>query len=301
MKFDVKSLFHKGLFSLKKNSPQILVVTGVGGMIFSGVMACKATRKLEPVLEEHKNKLEIAHKYHEGEKKEITKVYAETGLELAKLYAGPVIVCALSATGIFAGTNVLRKRNIALATAYAALDTSYKTYRSRVVDRFGKDVDHEIVTGSHQEKIEVVETDENGKEKKVKKTITVMGEGLSPYARYFAYGEALAAETNAQYNEMFLKAQQELANHILAANGYLFLNDVYKMLGMKESITGQVVGWIYDKYDNDSGDNYVDFRIEKVYRKRSDAPGDYEEVFIVDPNVDGDIWENIRKRGLITE
>ena len=35
----------------------------------------------------------------------------------------------------------------------------------------------------------------------------------------------------------------------LIANGYLFLNDVYKELGLPISIAGQSAGWLYD-YDN---------------------------------------------------
>ena len=122
----------------------------------------------------------------------------------------------------------------------------------------------------------------------------------SDYARYFCYGEARAAEPNADYNLFFLKAQQELANHMLIANGFLFLNDVYDMLGIDRSIAGQTVGWVYDKNMQDHGDNYVDFGIQEVYRKKSDEPGDYEKVFLLDFNVDGSILDHSLDKGLIT-
>ena len=99
---------------------------------------------------------------------------------------------------------------------------------------------------------------------------------------------------------MFLKAQQELANHILRAHGFLFLNEVYDMLGIDKSLAGQVVGWVYDTSQDDHGDNYVDFGIQEVYRKLSDAPGDYEKVFLLDFNVDGSILEHAQEQGLIT-
>ena len=48
-------MFNKVGFQLKKHSPEILVVTGVVGTVVSAVMACKATTKINFVLEETKS------------------------------------------------------------------------------------------------------------------------------------------------------------------------------------------------------------------------------------------------------
>ena len=45
-------VFGKTGFVLKKHSPEILVGVGVIGAVTSTVMACKATTKLSPVLDE---------------------------------------------------------------------------------------------------------------------------------------------------------------------------------------------------------------------------------------------------------
>lgn len=308
MKFDIKGLANKGALAVKKHSPEILVCTGIVGVVTSAVMACKATRKLDPVLDAHRENAEAVHKKYKAEpnehseKQELTKVYMRTGVEFVKLYGPSVTLGALSITSILASNNILRKRNLALAAAYTAIDTSFRQYRGRVVDRFGEQVDKELRIGAHQEKIEVVETDENGKEKKVKKNVTVVDNPMpSDYARYFCYGEARAAEPNADYNAFFLNAQQNLANHMLITNGFLFLNDVYDMLGIDRSVAGQAVGWVYDKNAQDHGDNYVDFGIQEVYRKKSDEPGDYEKVFLLDFNVDGGILTHAENKGLITQ
>lgn len=308
MKLDIKNMINSGKLIMKKHSPEILVIISIAGGVTSGVMACMATRKIDPVLEDHRKSVEAVRKKFErnpddrAEKQALTKVYMNTGAKFVKLYGPSVTLGGLSITGILAGNNILRKRNVALAASYAAIDTSFKQYRGRVVDRFGAEVDKELRIGARQEKIEVVETDENGKEKKVKKNVTVAGNGLpSDYARYFCYGEAKAAEPNDDYNLFFLKAQQELANHMLRANVFLFLNDVYEMLGIEKSVAGQSVGWVYDKNAEDHGDNYVDFGIQEVYRKRSDEPGDYEKVYLLDFNVDGPILEHAQNKGLITE
>ena len=284
---------------LQKHSPEILIVAGVGGVIVSTVMACKATPKLDGILTESREKLDDIRKASSGEvdgyseqdaKKDLVIVYTQTGIKVAKNYAPAVVIGVLSISSIFASNNILKQRNVALAAAYTALDTSYKEYRTRVFERFGEEVENEIRYNMKSQKIEVVETDENGKEKKVKKTVSVANLGNSDYARYFDR-ECKEYERDHSYNEMILKARQAWANDKLKANGYLYLNDVYDFLGIPRTKAGQVVGWIYDP-NNTRGDNYVDFGMKEVYRK--DETKEYESVeklFLLDFNVDGNIWE----------
>ena len=90
-------------------------------------------------------------------------------------------------------------------------------------------------------------------------------------------------------NLSFLKCQQKYANDLLVAHGYLFLNQVYEMLGIPKTKAGQVVGWIYDK-KNPQHDNYVDFGIYDLHNERKrDFVNGYERSILLDFNVDGDI------------
>ena len=50
--------FYKFGFKLKKHSPEILVVAGVIGTVASTVMACKATTKLNGILENSKDDID---------------------------------------------------------------------------------------------------------------------------------------------------------------------------------------------------------------------------------------------------
>ena len=125
---------YKVKFGLKKHSPEILVVAGTVGVVTSAVMACKATLKVNAVVDEAKenlNKIEVAGQkgvteagetYTEEDVKNETKiVYIQTGVKLAKLYALPVGLGVVSIAAILGGHNILRKRNIALAASYTAL------------------------------------------------------------------------------------------------------------------------------------------------------------------------------------
>lgn len=284
-------------FQLKKHSPEIMVVAGTIGVIASAVMACRATTKLSAVLEESKNNINEIHGYveqngysekytEEDYKKDITITYAHTGLKLVKLYAPAVVLGGLSLASIITSHHILNKRNVALAAAYTTVDTSFKDYRKRVVERFGEELDKELKYNIKAREIEEVTVEEDGTEKKVRKVVNTAEP--SDYARFFdEYCEGWTK--NPELNLTFLKLQQSHANRMLQERGYLYLNEVYEMLGIKKTGAGQVVGWIYDENDA-TGDNYVDFGIYDLYdeRKRSFVNG-YERSILLDFNVDGNI------------
>ena len=71
----------------------------------------------------------------EQNKKDLAIVYTQSAIKVAKLYAPSVILGALSITAILSSNNILRKRNVALAAAYTAVDKSFKEYRGRIVGR----------------------------------------------------------------------------------------------------------------------------------------------------------------------
>lgn len=304
-------------FKLKKHSPEILVTVGVIGGVAGTVLACKATTKLDDILEESKenvNKIhETVEKVEAGEviecqdkngtitpytvedsKKDLTIVYTQTGLKIAKLYAPAVAVGALSITSILAAHNILRKRNVALAAAYTAVDQSFKEYRGRVVERFGKELDRELKYNIKAKEIEETVVDEKGKEKKVKKTIEVIDPNdpntYSEYAKFFD-AASKCWEKDPEYNLMFLRAQQTYANDLLRSRGHLFLNEVYDMLDIPRTKAGQIVGWVYDKHDP-VGDNFVDFGIYETFRPAArDFVNGYEPVILLDFNVDGNVLD----------
>ena len=231
-------------------------------------------------------------------KKDIDIVYVQTGVKFAKLYAPSVVLGALSITSILAGHNILRKRNVALAAAYATIDKSFKEYRGRVVERFGKELDHELRYNIKAKEFEEVQTDDKGKEKVVKNTVQVSElNEISDYAKFFDEG-CNGWTKDPEANLLFLKKQQTYANNRLKANGYLFLNEVYEMLGIPRTKAGQVVGWIYDE-KNPVGDNYVDFGIYDTNKNSNwanankDFVNGYERSILLDFNVDGDILNNI--------
>ena len=138
--------------------------------------------------------------------------------------------------------------------------------------------------------------DAKGKEKIEKKMTQVTDaseiEGYSPYAKFYDDG-CIGWEKDPELNLMFLRRQQDAATERLKSQGYLFLNDVYDMVGIPRTKAGQVVGWIYDE-KHPVGDNFVDFGIYDVKKEvnRNFVNG-YERTIILDFNVDGPILDMI--------
>ena len=297
-----RSLFKAGL-KLRKHSPEILVGVGIVGTVTATVMACKATTKAGDILEEHNTQMDAINAVvemgredytEEVRKKDTAIVYTQTAVKYVKLYAPSIAVGVLSIGCIVYSNNILNKRNAALAAAYATIDRGFKDYRGRVIERFGKELDRELKYNIKAQEFEKTEIDENGKETVAKETVNVADDPntYSDYARFFDDG-CEGWSKDPEQNLCFLKCQQSYANEKLKSQGYLFLNDVYKMLGIPVTKAGQCVGWIYDE-KNPIGDNFVDFGFYDTNRtKVRDFVNGYERTILLDFNVDGNILDLI--------
>lgn len=298
-----RTLNRTGL-QLKKHSPEILLAAGVVGVVASGVMACKATLKVQEIVDDAKGKIDTIHevsndpsmaeKYtEEDSKKDLAIVYTQTAVKMIKLY-GPSVALGVASLGCMIGSNrILNKRNVALAAAYTAVDKSFKEYRGRVIERFGKQMDKELRYNIKAQEIEEVSVDEKGKEVTKKSTVEVMDpNAYSQYSIVFDDGNT-GWDPDPELTKYFLIQQQNWANDRLKAKGHLFLNEVYDMLGAKRTKAGAQVGWVYDE-KNPIGDNYVDFGIFDIRSpKARDFVNGLEKVIVLDFNVDGVILDLI--------
>lgn len=308
----VSRTFHKVGFTLKKHSPEIMVVAGVVGVVASAVMACKATTKVQKIVDETHDSLEaindaaekgnivvkndddqheIVPYTEEDVKKDKTIVYVQTGVKFAKLYGPAVALGALSITSILAAHSILNKRNVALAAAYTAVDNTFKEYRGRVVERFGKELDRELRYNIQTKEIEETVVDENGKETTVTKTVQVANPSkYSIYSVVFDNGNVNWVK-NAELNKCFLVQQQQYANERLQRVGFISLNEVYEMLGFDKTAYGQIAGWVWSP-DGTAGDNYVDFGMFDIDNpKACDFINGIEKSIILDFNCIGNMLD----------
>lgn len=300
----------KYLAIAKAVSPELCLIGSIVCGVACVVTACMATVKSEPVVAEAKEKIEdIKHDPEEStalvteeQAKEIKKIKVNAAVVVAKNYIVPAVLGALSIGLNILGNRLLRRMLAAMSTAFAALLESYNEYRKRVIEDQGAEKDQEYYYGIKRGKKEIEVIDENGNvsKKLVDDDWDCNGrKPISRYARWFNEGDwdqknCCWKRRNWQWkddpdlNWVTVKSVETEANGKLHRDGFLFLNDVYFMLGLPKTVEGQLVGWTVD-----GGDGCVSFGIfdpngpklpvNKAFANRK-SPN-----VLIDFNVDGPI------------
>ena len=102
-------------------------------------------------------------------------------------------------------------------------------------------------------------------------------------------------DQNPEHNLTYLKMVEHDLNKKLkyGKDGFVVLNDLYDALGIPRTEDGFKYGWIYDEVEP-NGDNYIDLGIYDISKdaNRRFVNG-YENVILIDPNVDGYILNKI--------
>lgn len=299
----------KTKLGIKKHSPEILVVTGIGTGIVAAIIACKQTIKANDIIAEARKSLqniedvkELAANSEveyteENEQEDRKTIGMQVTVGMVKTYALPVGLGVLSITCILAGHHILKKRNVALAAAYSALSTDFMNYRKRVVNKYGKDVDFMLKNGLEKQIVanQVVDP-ETGEVKETKEEVlTYEGSKLSQYARIFDEVESTQWTPSADHNRAFLLMEQNYFNERIRTRGYIFLNEVYERLGFRPTKAGSVVGWVYQNADYEG----IDFGIFTAHtQKAAEFLEGTEPSIILDFNVQGDILSLVTEGGV---
>lgn len=272
--------------ALKKYSPTILLVVGIGTGVATVVTACKSTLKIQPKMNEHKKEIEaIKEKTEENNKKELTAAYVSTVKDVAKEYAVPAGLGLISVASILGSHHILNGRVVGLTAAYTTCKNSFDDYRKRIIEKFGEDADENAKFGV--EKKTVPDEEDPKKEKTVRVPDQVAN--VSPYACFYDNGSK-GWSKDAYSRLVFLMAQQKEANRRLYNRGHIFLNEVYDMLGHPRTSAGAIVGWRL----NGDGDGYVDFGfLDSANELTRDFVNGIEEAILLDFNVDGVIYDKI--------
>lgn len=283
MKEKLAKVFGKVSLTLRKHAPEILVVSGVVGLIGAGVLACKETTKLDDVVNECEKRLNKiaeqqnfideckekglreAESYSEqDEMKDVVIAYTKNAFSLAKLYAPSIILALASSAAILGGFGILKKRHAAIVCAFGEMSAAFAEFKKRTMDTVGPDKFHEILDGVTHEMKDVL--DDNNK--KVSVEVDKVNPVKDPYT--FMWDEFTTKETgmyrkgDLAANDATLRGIQESFNNQLHFKGYVFLNEVLEALGLQQTKAGQEVGWVMYPNDEHQGDCYVDFGVQCV-------------------------------------
>lgn len=289
---------------VKRKSPEIMMAAGAVTFVAAIVAACKATIDSQDDIEEAKDELqEIRDKVQCNELtekeagRELTKVYLKVACKVAVRFIPAFIFAAASLSMMFASNHVLKERNAALASAYAAIDKAYKKYRAAVVEKYGEEEDYKLLNGIKEEEVEEEYTDKKGNKKtrKVKQEVSDPEAG-DMYTRWFTPSHPEWKGSD-ELNEYWFRAVERAANLRLRSyykknpfDNYdcntLSYNDLLESMSFDKKRYGIITGWRYDE-ENPSGDNEVKIKYKKTYTRNQ--YGDLEPAYILTFNVEGDI------------
>lgn len=296
---------------MKKASPEIFIGVGIGCMVAGAIFACKSTLKVDSVINEKNVNLskvkearaavlsddeefkDITEEVYSAEdyRKDLLIVYSNAARGFIKLYGLPIALGVVGVASILHGHNILTARNLAITAAYETLKEGYSEYRKRVVDELGEEADKRFRYGIQKKDIQVEQEKDDGtvKTKTVKNASVV--DGYSKNAKFFD-ASSCHWEKSPEYNLSFLRGRQAYANQLLNTRGHLFLNEVYDMLDIPRTKEGAVEGWIKSKGSEET--KVVDFGIYELYSEAArNFVNGYENVILLDFNVDGNILEMI--------
>lgn len=262
----------------QKNSPTILFVGGVVGVVGATVLACKATLKLTPVLDEIEKDLidvEVMNARSTVSEKQINRekasIYIQSTGKIAKLYAPSVVVGVISIGCLTKSHRQLTQRNAVLTGAYVSLQQFLESYRGRVREKIGEEEERNVYYSSTP--VELARDGKNGPEKYYGSRPT----GKGPYSAMFEAGN-LNFQDAGEYNIHFINMQQQILTDKLRAQGYLFLNDVYKRLDIPVTEEGQICGWFVGASESD---DYVAIKIIPLHDMRGSLLLDFNVAGVV--------------------
>lgn len=297
---------------LKKNSPEIMVVSGIGGGVVAAIMLAKAHKnadeRIHPIFDQidelreavkENNELytiieespeiehpENSHYYTKMDAaKAVLPLYLELGKEALMLYGPALLLGGVSIMLIVGGHGILRKRNQALMSSFVLIERAFNVYRERVRSELGQEGDERFLYGLESRTETVMTVDKDGKKVKTKTQKNATPEELSPmmYQRRFDRTNINWQEAE-QSNFFWLGVAQQMMQDKLDGQGFVFLNDVYKLLGFDATPEGQIVGWSLAA----PGDNFITFGIDKAWNE-----GRADGSILLDFNVNGPVYRYV--------
>ena len=226
----MNKIVQKAQVFVKRNSSTILTALGGAGLVVTTVMAVKATPKAMELIKQAEEE--------KGDKLTRLEVVQTAG----KVYI-PTIIVGTSTLACIFGANALNKRKqAALMSAYALLDSSYKEYKNKVDDLYGEEAGQEVQASIARDKYDDSVEIEDNKE--------LFYDAFS--GRYF---------NSTSYD--VLRAEYNL-NRKLSVETGAYLNDFYMLLDIPPTDAGTELGWSYGILESRYRASWIEFDHEKV-------------------------------------
>lgn len=308
----IKAILGTVKYTLKKYSPEILLGVGVVGMGVSTVLACKATLRVEEILDTYEGTMEkisaildncgtgaledVEYTDMDAKKDRIT-VKTQTIIQFVKVYGPSVTLMGASVGCILGAHHIMSKRNVALMAAYKVVEEAFGKYRSRVIKELGSEKDAHFMYGTNTITGEesVIDGDGNKVQNAVEREELVPGAELSGFARMFkeenpdqhgSWTGSTQWSPIHDYNLSFLNNKERYFNDKLVVKGFVTVNEVYEEIGFPPTEAGMICGW---RYKSKRGDGYISFAPRGI--DGNWVMGTDGDPIVIDLNIDGVIFD----------
>lgn len=245
----IKTMIFTAATKIKVHSPTILLVGGIAAIVGGTVAACVSTTKLEAVVDDAKEKLDIIRESadHNIIKKEEapklkTQCYLRTAGRVAYLYSVPALLIGAGITAILVSHRVMSKRIGVLTTALNSTTAMFNRYRRNVVAKYGRSVDYDMLNNRYdmtpEQKAEVDEIDKLVREERDAPWHNEMDrcfdESNLNWKKDEYSNQAFLACEQSRINDILRSRRQEklLKNGVLKViPGHITAREVYEELG----------------------------------------------------------------------
>lgn len=303
-----------------KSTPKVMLISGVGLVVGSGIFACVRTLKLEERVDEIKDNVDHIKELREaGEyivntetnemaeytsslyRKDLTYAYGQGIWSIAKLYLPSFIGTGVGIALIGGSNKILNDRLTQTTLALTCMSESFNKYRNNVKREYGEEVDMRMMTGLETKKnleMNVIdpETGEliNKKEKKID-VITDVSNIASPYA--IVLNDCNFWTSDAAYNTQFIDSSLRLLQAQYDRDGYIYLYDIYNQFTALNNISSKAiamshqVGLVKGFADDDIRINLVPTHLGSEDR--------FKDILLADFNCCGAINELVADRAFV--
>lgn len=216
--------------TLSKNSPTILLVVGVGGLITTSIFASKATLKAKEVIDEKKReKMPEINPPKSADEIELTK--AEVVKAVWKYYIPTVALAGSSIGCIIGSTRINSKRTAAVVTAYKLSEAALAEYQEKLVEVVG-----EKKAAAIKEKVDL---------EKLKKHPLSQSQVI-----FTGKGETLCFDpVSGRYFKSDIEKIRATVNYLnknLMNEMYISANEFWEAIGLEPTDIGDDLGWNID-------------------------------------------------------
>lgn len=245
---NLSKLTAKGLWLVKKYSPEILLGLGIVG---TGAAVYK-TYKAAPVVNNILTNYKAEKENYEVAQQDLVdgKISAETFAtvevpdkklmvkEMASELFIPTILAAGSIFCFIKGYSIQRNRILGLSGALASTMADYKEFKERVKTEIGEKKYKEIIQPVKDK--EMMITDEKGKEKKVVDKVAV-NKGLMD-GFWFSQSDEYASD-NHEYNMQYVDSVISQLDLIAFNKNGMIMNEALEAFAMPKTRQGALLGW----------------------------------------------------------